>query len=255
MAVPEDRVIENIKHANSLGLKSLFSLRDWREGTPVALVGGGPSLLKHYHKLKDYKCVIACGSVHDKLRSLGIVPTYTVLCDPDPIMCSYVKNIHYTKTTYLVASQCSPEMFNHLKYARVILWHTMGMVDYDQMFGKKTLTIPGGCTVGTRAMSIAMGMGYKNLHLFGFDSCFEGDAHHAYEFQNPEVEKLEAVQEITMEDGTVYKMAGYHVAQFIDFQRMLTLYKNRMNVTVHGDGPIARVMEIARSKYRATRGK
>ena len=40
--------------------------------------------------------------------------------------------------------------------------------------------IGGGTTVGLLAMSLAFLRGFRKIHLYGFDSCYRGDEHHAY---------------------------------------------------------------------------
>jgi hypothetical protein len=110
------------------------------------------------------------------------------------------------------------------------------------------LRVGGGCTVGTRAIALALGMGFNNLHLFGFDNCLSNTyKHHAYDFVDPEVETVGNIQELCLEpNGKKYKVADFMLAQLFDFQNMLKIYADKMSITVHGDGLIKDLMDKAK---------
>ena len=251
MAMPLEGVRENVNYSYKLGKPFVHNMPEWREGVPIAIVGGGPSLKQTYKELSKFKYIMSCGSVHDTLMELGVRPTWAVLCDPDPLMSGYVKRWSY-KVKYLCASQCSPELFEKLRNADVHIWHAATNShegDLD-LYGPNEVMTRGGCTVSTRAMVIALGMGFTHLHLFGMDTCIsKSGEHHAYEFNDPEQENIGKLQEVQIsENGPKFLMAGYHIGQLFDFKTMLSLYSSRMRVTVHGEGVLASLMEIAKAK-------
>ena len=246
LALPAETIVANIKRNTERGLLNAHDLPEWREAIPIAIVGGGPSLNGELDLLRRFRNVMACGSVHDHLVHSGIMPTWTVIVDADPVMAQYVR--HPVKScTYLVASQCDEAVFRALEGFKVVLWHAGDQTLSTGIWGEdEKVLIGGGCTVGTRAIMLALAFGYPHQHLFGFDTCvFDEDTHHAYDFATPE-EKISGLTRIRLgaSDGKEFLMADYHVAQLFDFKDMLKSCANRVRFTVHGGGVLAEILRI-----------
>jgi Protein of unknown function DUF115 len=215
---------------------------------PIALIGGGPSVKNHINDIKNFfGPTMACGSPHDYLVKEGVKLTYAALCDSDRIVANYLTK-PCGHTLYLVATQCHPEVFERLKYYPTAIFHCYNgnfdeLLDIDQDFK----AVGGGCTIGLRALSIAIGMGYRDIHFFGFDSCLgTEDLHHAYDFTDPR-EEIGRIFEVSLENGSdkVYRCAGYHMAQAKNFVDIYQHYQNEINPVFHGEGllpDIARAM-------------
>lgn len=246
MALPEEVIKQNILDARNRLVSPISNCLDWREGRAVAVVGGGPSLSNHLEELSKEKFIIACGSVHDFLVKNRINPEYCIVCDPDPIMADYLQLVNFY-TTYLIASQCDKKIFDITKGKKRYLWHSIGDKEFNnEMFDGMDDCIPGGCTVGTRAILCAIGMGYKKLNLYGMDSCLDGDKHHAYEFENPNAEKLGDIYEIKLEHSDrTFRLAGYMMMQVKEFQQILLDYANVLEFKVIGDGVLAEISRIS----------
>lgn len=247
-ALPEERLKQNILDARKYCVTPISELPDWREGRAVAIVGGGPSLAKNLEALRKESTIIACGSVHDYLQQQNIISDYCLVCDPDPIMADYLQLNTYN-TKYLVASQCDQKVFEYLRGTKVYLWDCLGPTEFNnEMFDAERINaIPGGCTVGTRAILCAIGMGYKKIRLYGFDSCIDENKHHAYEFNDPELEQLGTITELKLEhpeSDKTFKVAGYMMAQIFDFQEILKTYGNTLQIEVIGDGVLAEIMRL-----------
>ena len=101
-------------------------------------------------------------------------------------------------------------MFEYLQYnsCKVVIWHCAGNDEENKVFADGEILVGGGCTVGTRAISLAINFGFNTFDLYGFDTCVTEDGSHAYDFSNPEVEQLKDVIEVDLA-GTKFKMAGY----------------------------------------------
>jgi len=257
MALTFDEVERNIRSSEKRGLKEIWEISDWREGMPIAIVGGGPSLKQTVNELRRYENVMACGSSYDWLLCRGIFPRWCVLCDPDPIMANYVrlaKNMGRDTTTFLVASQCDKAVFEELKDCKVALWHCGGSLEDNEALwgGKQTVVIGGGTTVATRAMVLAMSFGFSHLHLFGMDNCVAEDGRtHAYPMST-DWESIGPLWPITVgPGGPTFRMAKYHVSQLCDFKKMLGLYAHKMQITVHGGGALAELMRASSSERKA----
>lgn len=253
-ALPEEKLKQNIVDARKFCVTPISDLPDWREGRTAAIVGGGPSLSKHLNQLREEKLIIACGSVHDYLLSEGVIPDYCIICDPDVIMVQYLQK-YSTRVKYLIASQCDKEVFELLKDRDCYMWDCIGPTEFNQeMFDEERVNaIPGGCTVGTRAILCAIGMGFKKLRLYGMDSCLdEQDNHHAYKFENPELENLGTITEIRLDypSDKVFKVAGYMMAQIFDFQKILESYAHTLKIEIVGEGVLAEIMRLGNLKTK-----
>jgi uncharacterized Rossmann fold enzyme len=239
-------ISDNIRKNSELGLQDIFTLPEWREQMPIALVGGGPSLKDHIADLRRYERVMVCGSAHDYAVSQEIEPQWTVVCDPDPIVNSYIRQ-PVASCMYLVASSCDPSTFEHLKGHKVIIWHCGNVNLGTAIWGDKPkIVVGGGCTVGTRALMIALCFGYSNIHLFGFDNCVRNDEHHAYPFTEDDMTPTGDLKEVRFgtPDAPSYYMYGYMLGQFFDFSKILKQYGHRLNVTVHGGGPLDELVKF-----------
>ena len=179
----------------------------------------------------------------------GIIPTYTVLCDPDAITANYITKTD-TETKYLVASCCDEKVFEALKDQQILIWHC-----HSEEQSKELLTIEedyqgvgGGCTVGLRSISIAMMLGYSNIHLYGFDSCLgENDKHHSYDFTDS-TEEIGKIYDIKIgyrgPGERIFRCAGYQLAQASHFKEFISMYGDYFTPTFHGDGLLPHMMTL-----------
>lgn len=251
-ATPIDESLENIRINLRRGLPRMEDLpgfdvpKDW----PVCLAGGGPSLKRTQDALRDAPTVISCGSSHDYLMEQGIVPTFAVACDPDPIMQAYLQNPS-RNTIYLLSAHCNPGLFDHLKDYRVVVWNCF-MDDprarelLTEIDGPNWRAIGGGCTVGLRSISIALMLGFKDIHFFGFDSCVEQidgqTAHHAYGYATEKevMQDLYAVRcGVDAPGERTYLCEGYQLAQAYHFKLFVTAHGHRFRAYFHGGGMLS----------------
>ena len=243
-----EKMHDNVQYAARLGLRSITDCSAWRTDNHIAIVGGGPSLEYNLDELRRYKYIMACGSVHDYLIRNGIYPNWCVIADPDEIMVDYLQE-RDCDVQYLIASQCHAKVFDHLKNYRTYLWHAGGSPEEDACvnFPTTDYIIGGGCTVGTRAIVIAINFGFTNHVLFGFDSCIIGDKHHSYDFVNPSKETLGDIFDIKVgnENSPTFKVAGYMVGQIRDFQKICEIYSKQVLFTIIGGGPLAEIINLA----------
>jgi len=247
MTMPVEQAKKHIDASAERNIVEIHDIPDWRAMMPIAIVGGGPSLIETLPELRKFKLKMACGSVYDFLVKNGVIPNYCVVCDPDPIMARYITLAH-PDTLFLVASMCAPEVYDVIEAsgAKMARWHVGGSFeDNNKTYGEKTIALGGGCTVATRAMVIADCLGFQNQHLFGLDSCITPDRHHAYEFVDPEAEKFKKVLDIYV--GTdKFTVADYMMGQIFDFQMVLKTIGNKVQFTVHGEGALKSIMNQAR---------
>lgn len=256
-AVTSDVILNNLKHSLTLGHPKLTKMPEFKipkGDLKIALVGGGPSLKDTVKELKDFDTVVACGSSNDFLVSNGIIPTYTIVCDPDPVTIKYLSLLNKS-TKYLLATCCAPEVFEHLKGYDIYVWncHSPEQAAYLKTLDEPYEAICGGCTVGLRAQSIAIMFGYRELHFFGYDSCISGNDHHAYEFATQEErEQIGTLHEVKIGHGTpddkLYLCIGYQMAQAAHFKDFYEAFNEFYNPTFHGEGLLPDLMKIIRKR-------
>jgi uncharacterized Rossmann fold enzyme len=220
----------------------------------IALVGGGPSLKDTVYELMDFQTIMACGSVHDWLQTNSPrIPKFCAVCDPDPVMANYLRKPD-TETKYLISSHANPLVYDALTGHDVTMWHCWPIgegdeqaKDFLQEHTPGWVAIGGGCTIGLRAITLALMMGYSDLHFFGFDSCMSvEDDHHAYPFTDPTKEFLGDIYDVRIGMGTIngpeerrYRVAGYQLAQAEHYRQTLAAFGHAFKPTFHGPGLLA----------------
>ena len=214
---------------------------DYSHKGTACIVGGGPSLAAEIPRLKFYKSlghvIFATNGAAAYLEAHGIVPDYHVMVDARPENAQFVAKPNKA-TKYLMASQCAPEVFENLRGQDVTVFHclTEGMQELlGAVKDKPVVLIGGGTTVGMKAMLLAELMGFRTLQLFGMDSCYSGDQHHAYAQPLNDGERIiDAVY-----GDRAFKCAAWMVGQAQDFIDFLQRFTG--TVQVAGDGLLAHI--------------
>jgi uncharacterized Rossmann fold enzyme len=168
----DDTLISHIESALGRGLQE-FADSPAHNGEAV-LVGSGPSVREYVPEIRKHKqkghLVIAVKSAHDFLIDRGVVPHIALGVDPQAkIKSAFSKK--RKEVSYFLASQVHPEVFDYLSDQRVILWHLFTGKAQEKDLLKDKLKVGGGSTSGMRAMTVAYLMGFRKLHLYGYDSC------------------------------------------------------------------------------------
>jgi hypothetical protein len=227
---------ENIVANSKLPLP-WFELRYGDYGN-AAIVGGGPSLAATLDKLRWRKeqghPIFATNATHDYLIEHGIVPEYHVMVDARPENADFVRRPH-PRVHYLIGSQCDPSVLAALEGCQVTLFHNMspGAREVLKDETRPVQLVGGGTTVGMKAMLLAELMGFRNLHLFGMDSCYSHGEHHAYvQTMNDD----ENVIDLLYGDQR-FKVAPWMASQANDFIEYCSRFTGI--VTVAGDGLLA----------------
>ncbi len=203
----------------------------------AVLVGGGPSLQSSVPEISNWYAmgadIFALNGAAKFLNGLGILPTFQVMIDPRPEN----KILFAEAKEYLIASQCAPEVFDSVPAHKTALFHLVGSA-----MGLVNGTLVGGnVTVGLTAMCLAHTLGFRALHLYGYDSSYADETHHAYpQEQNDEEKKLLDVQ-IYDKDGKLKKfVTNYAMAKqaqlFPETCKLLT--DDDSVIYVHGTGLI-----------------
>lgn len=179
-AYSDEELFANIS-ANARSCPNWISRQEAHEGHAV-IVGGGPSLQDKLPLVRKRRAlgqtIFALNGACRFLNENGIIPDYQVFLDSHPEMTNRIGNAGQ----YLVASQCSPNLLLALKGSRVTLWHLAidNIIDHLPDHDQPHSLTGGGVTVGLSAMCLVYAMGFRKLHLFGYDSSNKEGQCHAY---------------------------------------------------------------------------
>lgn len=147
------------------------------DGKQAVIVGGGPSAddqIEHIERLVARgAALIAIERMLPWCLQHGLVPDYVVAMDASTDVVEAFHTLPST-TRYLVATQCHPSVFEKLQELDVSIFNTpqrgINMADLWDKHKLQTVTqVNSGGSVTLCAMSIAMTLGARNLHIFGFD--------------------------------------------------------------------------------------
>lgn len=241
-------------------------------GQSIAICGGGPSLGYTLHELRALQKkgtkVMAINRTHDFLLDLPkthnvpwIKPWAGIMLEAIPHAAGYMRPTSGVR--YYIGSQCHPETFDKFEKSEHYIWHAESraeMVDALTPQEKRQMVPAVGSTCGLRAILLAYMMGFTEIHLFGFDSCYaEHDvvngirgadgAPKLHAYHKPEA--IHDMKELTVKgwsDGQDRKYwgNGNMLAQADEFQRLVTWRDERLkaramdphSLIVHGFGII-----------------
>jgi hypothetical protein len=234
----------------------------WPNKETMVLVCGGPSLTKsisdiRWHKRNGAKVVTVNNTLKVMLEN-GIKPDAHLMLDARPENIEFIQDVEAcTPVRYFIASQCDPSILDALSDRDVILWHN-GIGDgerleeialpFENAAKHRTLIqVPGGGTVGLRAMWLGFFSGYRKLHIYGMDGSYDGDKHHAYPQALNDGEELLTVQMGPKQ----YRCAKWMCRQSEEFKGTYAdLTAKGMQIFVHGSGLIPDMAAIMRQEAR-----
>lgn len=209
----------------------------------AVIVCGGPSMKDCLSDIKAQRRrgakIITVNNAMRYLMAHGLTPDAHVMLDARPENVEFLKDAP-TKTRYFLASQCDPSLFDAVPDP--IMWHN-AFGDGEElraMIGEKwdthpVVLVPGGGTVGLRAIWLAYLSGYTKIHIYGMDSSYSDGAHHAYaQSLNDQEQTLRATM-----GGKVYTCAKWMLRQSEEFRDTWRDMTSRgVSLFVHGSGLI-----------------
>ena len=184
--IEEQAILDNIE-ANCARDLPRVSLRK------ACVCGGGPSLADHLEEIREKQGrgfhVYALNNAGKFLRADGIMPNAQFIIDARPCNSEFVEDVH-PKITYFIGTQCDPVVFDTVLANPPSLRPPVHMVNVAAVDGAIDLIgrlNPGATvlssqpTVGLQALNLMDVLGYRIVHLYGYDSSHRDDGHHAYE--------------------------------------------------------------------------
>lgn len=236
---------------------------DAPHGREAVLVCGGPSMRRYVEKIRAHKRrgarLVTVNNAWRFLLQRGIRPDAHVMLDAREENAEFVKDAPREGVTYFVASQCHPAVFDALEGRDVAVWHN-GVGDCAELHEilepwwgegpdqRPIVLVPGGCTVGLRALWLLTFSGYRTIHVYGMDSSFEEGKHHAYA---QAINDADAVMRVRM-GGKEYLAARWMVRQAREFpDHWRDLQRQGVTLHVHGSGLIPDMARDLRAADRS----
>jgi uncharacterized Rossmann fold enzyme len=227
-------ILANVKAASALNLPWL-QLSEESRTEEVLIVGGGPSVQAFLPTIKAKKQagakIFAVNGAMKMLHDIGCAVDYFVLLDARQESIAFLQNGEAGE--YLIAAQCPPEAFKAVSDKKITLWHPNFKGVSDILGERECVLIGGGTTVGLQAMSISYAMGFRDIHLYGFDSSYLNGEGHAYQ-QNQNVG--DEVEEFIVNEKK-FLSTPWMARQAVEFQTAAQqIADGDATVTVHGIG-------------------
>jgi 6-hydroxymethylpterin diphosphokinase MptE-like/Methyltransferase domain len=208
---------------------------------PIALVSFGPSLNQTWEKIKEFKYVMSCSGSHKFLVEHDIIPTHHLDVDPREHKIKLIGEPQ-KGCEYLIASTCHPKLIDFIEQhgATVKLWHIFDSEEEGyRILPPGEWMVTGGCSVGSRTMTLARFLGFTEHHIFGMDGSFPADGNsHAAEHPN-DASRKQAFE--TEYNGVKYRTTPSMLEAARNTWHELDMLKD-VNPTFHGEGELIHAM-------------
>lgn len=247
--VSDEALFANVKANSNLGFPSI-KIAQKHEGTAL-VVGGGPSIADDLYTIIKMQAegakVFALNNAARFLAENGVRADYQIVLDARPQNAEFVRTDR--AETLLLASQCSKEVFDAAmsRGAQMLIWHPLIEGIEPHTKDPSPVLIGGGTTVGLSGLCLVYTMGYRNIHLFGYDSCHSEGRSHAYE---QDMNKSDQLIRVAINDRVFYSSITM-AAQAEKFPALANeLMQLGCNLTLHGSGLLNAIMEQATKDER-----
>ena len=244
----QDAIHRNVQANLKSGVESI---RQQPAHNREALIcGGGPSLADTLDEIKlrrqNGQIIVALNNVGNWMQERGIRPDVQVVVDARAKNAAFVEKdpaVHY-----LLASQCDPSVVAAAPADRTALFHC-ATEDIVQFLPKDPDTlVVGAChTAGLTSLALMYALGFRSLHLYGFDSSDKEGEAHAYPQEENEAEAKRIKVWLNNQQFTSSCVMFKQAEAFENFARLLI--NAGCMITVHGDGLLP---AIAREMIAAT---
>jgi len=178
---PEEKLTDNIKK-NSEKYPNWLQSKEAHDGIAV-FIGGGYSINNHIEDIKNLKekgaTIITMNGSAKWAREHNITPDWQVIVDAKEESKTFVDDC---KQFY--ASQCDPSLLERANDVTLVHYGLESIEDFlpEERVKEGGYVLLGcGTTVGNAALSVAFVSGYREMHLFGYDSSYSEDRSHGYD--------------------------------------------------------------------------
>ena len=251
----EDRIVlEHVAHNIRRGLPQAKPCPIISEHKAV-LVCGGPSInlpdvqQELVQEFWNGGVVFCVNAAYDWCIERNIKPSGMIMIDAREFNSRFVeKNIKDCK--YFLSSQCHPKTFEMCEGRETYIWHTLSAGEpelklLDEYYWQRLSPVTLGTSVGIRAISLLRMIGFLNIEIFGLDSCWVDEKHHAYSQTENDYDGMVSIwlrPEGRDDLAKRFLCSPWHCKQAVDFQDLMRERSDMFQLNVHGPGLIAEIM-------------
>jgi len=146
----------------------------------AVLVGSGPSLAESLGEIRQHQdaghTIFAMNGAARFLHDHGVTAAYQVMIDPREETKQLVGPAH----DHLIASQCHPAVFEALPHAKLYHLQIEGIDDDLPEYPHPFALVGGAASVGNTSTVLAYVLGYRTMHIYGYDSSHRDAQSHAF---------------------------------------------------------------------------
>lgn len=231
-------IVENVR-------RNLRLIKEWAEilkenKEEIVIASAGPSLdaydIKQHYK-RGTK-VVAVKHALNALMEENITPWACILLDPRSHVADFVK-YPSRDTIWFVASMVDPAVTEHLlnNGCKVIGYHAAVGAGETDLLNHGDLIVQGGSATATRGISLLEALGFREMHLYGYDACY---------LKKPDLQEQKENGRLKYEEVTL-AVNGYRNKQFVrtvwtegqfmaQVQEFKNLYFPKKHITYHTYG-------------------
>jgi hypothetical protein len=254
--VTDEFMLANVAHNIRLGYPQVRPF-DLNQETAI-IVCGGPSLAHTERELVEAVWnggkVCAVNGAYQWCIDRNIKPSAAIMLDAREFNARFFAT-PVEGCRYLLAGQCHPKAFEVCKDRDLYIWHACGCEGEEALlrefyFGN-FYAVDIGVTAGIRAITLLRMLGFCSMEIFGLDSCWFGDEHHAYEqTENDKDRRLKAYlrprgrdAEYRDDKAKMFWCSGWHIKQAHTFLDLIRKRGDMFRLSIHGDGLLAAIMQ------------
>jgi SAM-dependent methyltransferase len=249
--VSDDEIYNNVLANLRLNLQEVCP-HDTQD-IEIMLLGGGPSLMDFETEIRrqrnDGMYAITTNGSYNWCLERNIKPSAQIVVDGREFNRRFVTPV-IPNCRYLLCSQCHPMLVASTPPVQTLLWHAgaapkvRDAIDaYVSESGtnREWYPIYGGSTVMMRAIPLLRTLGFRKIHVYGFDSCLRGEEHHAYTQAENDGQTIVEVRVA----GRKFYCTGWMWEQAYEFMELTKMIAEVVDLEVHGDGLIAHIIKTS----------
>lgn len=205
----------------------------------AVIVGGGPSVADCLDQIRDLQpgATVFAGNAASKFLFENDIPVeYQVIGDAKPETSTLVDSWALIR---LIASQVDPSTLDRaIECGETMLWHLNNPENIETLFPPERVKrggyslLNGSSTVGDFMVRLAYVMGYREMHIFGYDSSHREGKSHAYSQPMNDSMPCTAVEW----GGRTFYCSLPMKAQAEKFQMTARLLEKDCKLHIYGDG-------------------
>jgi len=216
------------------------------QDTEIMLICGGPSLNDYTDEIIELRAkgmpIVTTNGTYNWAIANGMTPSMQLIIDGRKFNKRFLRPV-VDDCKYVLASQCNPVLFKDLPLERTYIWHVNLADEVEDLLNELYdlwFACPGGSTVTLRGLCLLRMLGFHKIHVYGFDSCYREDEHHAY--SQPENDYKAKPLPVSV-GGKVFWCDPWMYSQAREFIQMVKMLGDEIELDVKGDGLIAHIIK------------